>query len=135
MTLPAHATIIDIAPHLSQPEGYVRRVLENLHKCRNDHKQDTILDDGLNLIDNVVQVRIGRMGKGSHPHYRIERGWEIDLFADEAKVYGIFHGASHKKFMQWDAAVRDEHWSTQPTPLEKVQELIGQLRAFRKSRR
>ena len=96
----------------------MRGVLGNMYDCVSNY----------NLDMTDVQVRIGCTGKGRTPHYRIERGWPVDQFADEAYVYGIFNGRNHKTLMEWTTVVKDEHWSEKPSSFEQVRELLGLLR-------
>ncbi len=132
--LASDATIVDIAAHLSNPVKYVRGVLGNLYVCMGEHKHDVIVDsDGTEVpISNDVQVRIGVTGRGRAPHYRVERGWEVDRWSSDAKVYGIFDGRSHKTLMEWTDAIKDEHWSEKPASFDDVEKLLGELLQFKR---
>jgi hypothetical protein len=123
MTLAADVTLADVvaANTLGSPLEYVRGVLDNLHVATRKH--------------GAVFVRLGRMGTGQYPHYRIDslehrprlftEGVDEIFMALEA-----YNGRNHKPLVREGEEVdilRDEHWSTRGTAYPDVQALFRQV--------
>jgi hypothetical protein len=66
------ATIADLAGRLNKPSEYVRKILERMWECKRAH--------------GGALVRIGVMGEGRAPNYRIE-------YSDG--VFAVYNGLSH----------------------------------------
>jgi hypothetical protein len=96
------ATISDVLHRLKNPKDYVRGILRNILK----HKNNGILP----------VVRIGITGKGLSPYYRIDCG-------DQS--FGAFNGASHKPFKNIE--LHEDTWSSKQMTFEQVQAQMGQL--------
>jgi hypothetical protein len=96
------ATIADVLHRLNKPKDYVRGVLLNILKYKNN---------GM-----LPVVRIGITGKGFSPYYRIESG-------DQS--FGAFNGESHKPFKNIE--LHEHTWSTKYMTFEQVQTQMGQL--------
>lgn len=120
-----NATVADVVDRLKSPEDYVRGVLGNLF----DHK-----------AEGGAVVRIGMMGRGLIPHYRLDRMSPGFSLSDEPptpvfSVIGAFNGRNHKPLVgELEAAdiLRDEHWSRGFMTLDEVQTLIGVIRGARR---
>ncbi len=121
------ATIADITHLLADAEEYVRRVMGNMVSGPYDR-------------DRAV-VKIGVSGGGTAPNYRIE--YPADDQPDMVVLGHTFivqpadtySGRSHKELSHLDDLYRrDEHWSTRTMSFADLQNLIGSLRAKRKSR-
>jgi hypothetical protein len=136
ITITGDATIADIVGRLNKPMEYVRSVLEHMWECRREF--------------GSASVRIGVMGEGRAPNYRLEYAKEG---MSHAAVFKAYNGLSHKPIEglgQWnltdedfvaaldgtntelpptpDHTLRGEHWSSRVMRLEDVSTLLGQLR-------
>ena len=119
------ATIADITHLLADAEEYVRRVMENMMSGPYDR-------------DEAV-VRIGVSGTGVAPNYKIEYPRDQPdlvvmghtLRSQPAETHS---GRSHKGLRHLDDLFRGERWSTRTMSFVDLQNLIGMLRAKRKSR-
>jgi hypothetical protein len=81
--------------------------------------------------DDAV-VRIGVSGKGVAPNYRIEFPNQSDLAVLGLPVGAeTYSGTGHKELGHYGA--RGEQWSTQAMSYTDLRNLIGTLRAKRKS--
>jgi hypothetical protein len=126
MDLPEDATIASVADELNKPVEFVRRVVDHMWNCRRKH--------------GSASVRIGVMGQGRAPNYRIEYGAPTD-----PTVYAAYNGLSHKEIEDLgqinlfvtlglaeganpDRILRQEHWSTMVMSLEETSALLGRLR-------
>jgi hypothetical protein len=78
-TIENTATTDDVAKTLNKPEEYVRQVLSHMHECRK--------------LFGEASVRIGVLGKGRAPHYRIEYPKSRGV----ASVFAVYRGSSHKQ--------------------------------------
>src|SRR5271166_1905243 len=116
--VPIDATIADVLATLARPEGYVRRMLENMYECKREHGNAT--------------ARIGITGGGVAPNYRIE-------FAPKGGIVGVFDGRSHKR-IQWideiaqedGVPVKEGHWSNRSMTIDEVSTFVGQIRKAKK---
>jgi hypothetical protein len=123
----ANATLADVVDRLKSPEEYVRGVLGNLF----DHK-----------TEGGAVVRIGVMGRGLIPHYRLDRISPGFSLSDETpppsfSVIGAFNGRNHKPLVDESEAadiLHDEHWSAGFMTLDEVRALIGVIRGARDGR-
>jgi hypothetical protein len=131
-TLDDDATLADVAGHLNAPAEYVRRVLENMWECKREF--------------GAASVRIGVMGEGRAPNYRIEYLSEWS----GPSIFAVYNGLGHTKIEDLgeinlddffnednsatptkavpDRLVHYDHWSSGAITLDEVQTLLGQLR-------
>src|SRR5260370_18068595 len=135
MDLRTDTTIAEVVGRLNKPAEYVRRVLEHMWDCKRQH--------------GAASVRIGIMGAGRAPNYRIEYHKESML---RPAVFSVHNGLSHKDIDglgQWNFSVGellegkpiqekppehhldDAHWSSKVMTLDEVSVLLGQLRSSR----
>src|SRR5216683_6788374 len=130
MDLRDDATIADVADELNKPVEYVRQVVGHMWDCRRAHGD--------------ASVRIGVMGQGRAPNYRIEYRQ-----LDDPTVFAAYNGLSHKEIedvgeanllvmlgmvdgINPDRTLRREHWSSRVMSLDNVSELLGRLRQQRR---
>jgi hypothetical protein len=129
------STLADIVGKLNKPGEFVRRVLERLHECKRVH--------------DSASVRLGIMGRGRAPNYRIEYPEHDQILNEQSiAVFGVFNGLSHKEIEDLgfpDLAVlfdpdappgpermlRYGHWSSKTMGLDDVARLLGELRKRR----
>lgn len=124
--LPRDAKISDIIDSLSDPVEYVRGALENMLFFQKTH--------------GSVRVRIGVMGQGQVPHYRLEPEGDLEEYVSDfiegdealARHYVAFHGKNHKRQPWGIEELRGTHWSEQGMQLEEIKSLLGQLRERRR---
>lgn len=134
------ATLEDVVGQLSKPEDYIRRVLENMLRCK---KQN-----------NSAYLRLGVLGTGQIPNYRIEYLGKAGKITagitgkQEAKiVFGAFNGRNHIEMVgigdydidqlfageeRPERVLHYGHWSEKAMTVEEVQGLLGQIRQFKK---
>jgi hypothetical protein len=118
-----NARIEDILLTLSDPEEYVRGILENFYTGKFNRE--------------VANVRIGISGSGIFPHYCIYQGEGDHVLAlADGTILGyekraVFHGRSHNLILE------DEFigvsWSLSKASFAEVQSLLGIMRASKKS--
>jgi hypothetical protein len=135
-TIENAATIGDVAKTLNKPEEYVRHVLSHLHECRK--------------LFGKASVRIGVLGKGRAPNYRIEYPKSPGI----ASVFAVYRGSSHIQMDDFgeqpeidllandfpsnagesrpDHILMNEHWSSRTTDLSEVATVFGKLRERRR---
>jgi hypothetical protein len=146
-TIENDATIAGIIDDLNTPEEYVRRVLEHMEECWRQH--------------GAASVRIGVIGKGRAPNYRIEypnpqNSWQALVFNRP------YRGLGHKEmrlrgmspavpidifaYLEDDLVKPDkpppddppddpmmigENWSSRDMSLDEIKALLGNLRPQR----
>jgi hypothetical protein len=125
MDLRDDATITDVVDELNKPIEYVRQVLEHMWNCRREHGD--------------ASVRIGLMGQGRAPNYRIE------YRPNDPTVFAAYNGLGHKEIEDLgeanllvmlgvvegtnpDRTLRRDHWSSRVMSLDDVSKLLGRLR-------
>ncbi len=118
----ANAKVEHILHTLSDPEEYVRGIIENFF--------------GEGFDRDKALVRIGVSGTGTFPHYCIEQGRTTTAVqgAGEIGAYerrAIFHGKSHKPIL--DDQFKGVSWSSAGNTFAEVQTLLGRLRASRRA--
>jgi hypothetical protein len=135
ISLGDNATIADVTDKLNKPTEYVRRVLENMWDCKRQF--------GSSL------VRIGVLGEGRAPNYRIEYSKEDTNWPS---VFVVYYGLSHAKAEDlgespsadlstvlsggsikyngpWpNRTLMRENWSSQTMSLDEVADVLGRLR-------
>ena len=118
-----YATIKDLIElkTLPDPENYLRNVLENMMACKEEYR--------------TPHVRIGILGSGQFPHYRIEPvppPLEEYLESPDARKdrYEAFHGRSHKSYGLTDLGY--DHWSDSKMSFVEVQSLYDVIREWPK---
>jgi hypothetical protein len=133
------ATIADVLTTLANPEEYLRGVLGNLYACKSQ-KQTGQKGD--------VVARIGITGQGIVPHYRIDYFADVDLsdIGLEGRTmratFGAFDGRTHKEIaamaeasiQREESILLDEHWSTRSMSLDEIQNLLGQIRGYKRKK-
>jgi hypothetical protein len=107
--LPTDATIADVIPTLQNPEEYLRVVLDNMFRCKQE--RDSPL------------VRIGITGTGQVPYHRVSF---TGANGDE-ELFGAFDGRHPFK----EGNTLERSWSSATLTIEEVQELLGQQRGWR----
>jgi hypothetical protein len=112
------ARIQDIRHTLSDPEDFVRGILENF------------INEGFNRDEAVV--RIGISGTGAAPHYCIEHGSKTvallpGLSPEGYRQRAVFHGRSHNPIL--DDQSKGISWSSAAMTFAEVQDILGSLRA------
>jgi hypothetical protein len=129
------ATIADVLTTLKNPKQYLRGVLENLHACKSQKQMGQ---------KSEVVTRIGITGEGIAPYYRIDYSAELSGKGLGGRTmratFGAFDGRTHKIIAAFaetsnhreESILVDEHWSTRSMSLEDVQNLLGQIRGFRR---
>jgi hypothetical protein len=123
--IPQDAVVEDVLATLANPEEYLRGAFEHLHQCYRER--------------GAAVLRIGIMGRGIVPHYRVEYPHQRPRFFEEGEetdfnVVGAFNGRNHKPLVpegEEPEILRDEHWSERATTYAKVRELLGQLRGYK----
>src|SRR5271165_1748191 len=114
--LPENSTIVDVCASAiaggerTQKEEYVRRVLGHMSACRRKNRD--------------ANVRIGIIGEGKSPNYRIEWGNESC-----PEIFGVFRGIGHVAFED-ESALQQLTWSRKTASFIEVQALLGRLRNF-----
>ena len=111
MPLPKDATIATVLPTLTRPENYITSVLGHMFACKREQ--------------GTASVRIGAMGEGKTPHYKVE--YVVPGQKYPYPIFGVFDGRNHKPLVDEDA-LRDEHWSLQTLGIEEVQAVLGAVR-------
>ncbi|KKC24874.1 hypothetical protein [Sphingomonas sp. SRS2] len=119
--LPDGVTLADIAADLSKPERYVRLALANMLAAEKEH--------------GPLALRIGKMGTGQIPHYRLDTVSEIELL-DASLTHHFpvqsFNGRNHLALVtegEESDILREEHWSQGKMTCLELAELLGQIRA------
>jgi hypothetical protein len=114
------ATIGDIVGGLNARTEYVRRVVDHMWDCRRQF--------------GAASVRIGIMGQGRAPNYRIEYPKEPD---GTPTVFAAYNGLGHKQIEDLgelsvaalfrlsdepmpERTLRHEHWSSRVMDLDEV---------------
>ncbi|MBS9477035.1 hypothetical protein [Ancylobacter radicis] len=110
------ATLETVLGTLNKPENYIVGIFHHMHECKRLHGSSI--------------VRIGVMGEGKAPNYRIEYDDEQDYCPNT--VYGALDGKSHKILVEEDVLV-DFNWSISLMSYSEVQALLGRIRNFTKT--
>src|ERR1700733_8502472 len=99
------ATIADVMPTLSNPDGYVSGVLGRLHECKVAHGN--------------AAVRIGTTGRGLIPYYRV-------VFSNSStgleEIFGAFYGDNHAAFKTYESP--SQTWSSASMSYDEVERLL-----------
>jgi len=129
------ATLTVILGRLRDPDAYLCGVLNNMILCKREY--------------GSAVVRIGTLGEGRAPHYRVEpsesfiEAAEREIFASTPEegareaartvhaYFTAYHGVSHKKLKWGFGELRDYSWSSRSMNIDKVQELIGKVRGYK----
>jgi hypothetical protein len=125
----ADARITDVIHTLDDPVDFVRGIVGTFFAYPFDKK--------------VAVVRIGVSGKGIIPNYCIEQYCEpisntLEVGAAALEISTnielrhCFHGRNHKEIL--DDSFIGENWSSASMNLAEVQTLLGQLRAYKKTK-
>lgn len=128
-TIENDSTIADVVTKLKKPQEYVRRVCEHMWDCKQQFGSAT--------------VRIGVMGRGRAPNYRIEcPGKDEDVPAN----FAVYNGLGRKEIRELGMVdletlfapapappepkhlLQYDHWSTRSMSLDEIQVLLGKLR-------
>lgn len=128
--IPDTSRVADIVGSLRKPVEYVRNVLDHMHNCGLDRE--------------TVRVRIGTMGAGKMPYYKLEEPKTIsgkDIHTGEAvstdylDTDKIYRGSNHKEVTHFTKRdLRDMNWSSETMGYEEIQVLLGALRKAAKSK-
>jgi hypothetical protein len=110
-TLKKDAIIGDVIPTLSNAEEYVRIVLGNLSACKKAHGN--------------ASVRIGITGQGKIPSHKVEYRDRLG----ELVLFGAFD--QDRPFT--DVGIQEHTWSTATLTFAEVQQLLGDIRNFRRA--
>lgn len=106
MNLPPDATIHYVLATLAKPVEYVANVYARMNKAQKEH-------------GNIV-VRIGVLGTGLIPNYRIDAG-------NHREPLRAYDGQTHEPFS--GVRITDStNWSTAVMTFEEIRELLGSLR-------
>jgi hypothetical protein len=111
MPIAPDATLTDVSKTLIDADDYLRQIVGHLAACK--RRESTI-----------TWVRIGVMGDGKAPNYRIEYGQP-----PSRNIFQAFNGRSHRELVN-EALLRDEHWSTCEMTMEQTRALLGSLRTM-----
>lgn len=114
--IPQDATLEDVLPTLTSPEGYIRGVFGHLQACKSKHGN--------------ASVRIGTGGRRQIPSYRVVFKFGPD---ESETVFGAFYGENHSAFKTVDAS--SATWSTAAMSYEDVQNLFGKIRGWKGNKR
>ena len=106
MALESDAIISDLLDRLGNAGNYVRRVLQTMYEVRRDQGDD-------------ITVRIGIVGNGHSPHYRIDRA--------NGETIEAFDGSNGRRFTDY-TDFHAEKWSVRAMTFEQVKSLRGQLK-------
>ena len=116
-TLPEDVTLADVVKTLTKPEEYVRRAFLSL--CNASVARDDLV------------LRIGRMGTGKAPHYRIDRRRAgVSPGGEAAPAYDLIadhHGSSHERLVagnEPEDILREAHWSKASMSFAEMQALL-----------
>jgi hypothetical protein len=107
------ARITDVRETLSNAEKYVCQILSKMSELRKEH--------------GAVTVRIGILGQGRAPHYRMDyltTGAPIEAFDGPL-------GLPFKDYKTIDTA----NWSTSSMTFIEVQQLLGDIRGHKPKKR
>jgi hypothetical protein len=130
MPIENDATISHIIGKLDNAEEYVRGVYEHMWECKREF--------------GAAMVRIGLMGKGRAPNYRLEypRG-----DAETPTLFACYRGKGHRqddslydltldtlfgRRPRSERMTRHEHWSSRAMTMEEVATLLGDVRQWRR---
>jgi len=105
--IPSNSTVRTIVDLLADKEDYIRGVIGHLIARYN--------------TDKSAMVRIGVMGTGSYPNYRIE---------SVGHVHECYDGRNHERIFERDA-LQDENWSTATMVLEDLRTLFAEVAPHR----
>lgn len=113
-TIPADATIVDVAGSLDKPVEYVRRVLEKLERCRRAHGD--------------AQVRLSVRSRPECPNYLIEYPVnDPKTLQTSVRPDAAYSGSTHRELAP--AHVEEAgNWSPEEMNVTAVAALIGRLR-------
>lgn len=114
-----NATIASVLSKLKSPERYVCGVLDNLYPCRKAHGN--------------AAVRIGVMGKGMMPYYRVIFDAEPGKPDTDDRIFAAFFD-NHTPLEWTTTEASNKSWSTRFMTFEEVQELLPKVRPNRGKR-
>jgi hypothetical protein len=125
----ADARITDVVHTLDDPVEYLRGIVGSFFAYPFDKKE--------------AVVRIGISGKGMIPNYcieqycasisdRLEVGSAALEISTNIELRHCFHGRNHKEIL--DDSFIGGNWSSASMKLAEVQTLLGQLRAYKKTK-
>ena len=118
-------TIIELVANLLDPGAYVAGVVANIRGCR---RARAGASDEAHADDDTgdLQVRIGIVGPGKVPAYRIER---VDDGQATEEVFGAFDGVRHEPLRErYKEATWHGTWSGEATRATDVERLMVVLR-------
>jgi hypothetical protein len=105
--IPSDSTVRSIVDRLADKEEYVRGAFGNLSRNVKEH--------------GSACLRLGVMGEGQYPHYRIE---------SPNREPECYDSRNHKEVFQHDL-LRDENWSTETTTLDDLRSLFAEIAPHR----
>jgi hypothetical protein len=125
-TLPPDASLADVARTLLKPDDYVSHAYWNMKRLHDEHGE--------------IVLRIGRMGTGKAPHYRLDKPTRFRLFDEGEETVGFavvaaFNGRNHQALVQEGEEpeiLRDEHWSTTGSTLQEVEDVFRGIRGLKR---
>lgn len=103
----SQSTVQSIVELLADKEDYVRGAIGHLTRRVKEH--------------GTAALRIGVMGEGRYPHYRIEA---------PGQEHECYDSRNHKQVFQQDI-LRDENWSEKTTTLEELRSLFAEIAPHR----
>ncbi len=103
--LASDATIRDVLETLGDADGYVSNVRRKMSKAGGEADE--------------VTVRIGIIGKGMYPAYKIE-------LVESGRPAVAYGGQNHSPFT--DVELTEENWSSEVMSLASVTELLKEMR-------
>jgi hypothetical protein len=120
-SIASNARINDLLHVLSDPVEYLTGVAENF--VRHGYDPET------------SAIRIGTMGEGPHPNYKIEKPSAPVTFNVKGRPFTVtatpshtFNGRNHREMRELDDCERhSEHWSSETITLAELQALRANL--------
>lgn len=109
------ATVSSVKDLLTNKVAYVVGVFHQMHECNRDN--------------GSAYVRIGVMGAGKSPHYRVE--YDVVGQASPIAIHGSYDGRNHRDLVDEDQ-LRDANWSSQRMNFDEVRELLAEVRPPKK---
>jgi hypothetical protein len=107
LPLDSDATLRTVLPTLTNPEGHVRQILENMSACNKKHGN--------------AHVRIGVTGTGKVPYHQVS-------YLDQSGQYAVYASFDGKNPFQESSDPRG--WSSERMSRAEVMKLLGEIRGF-----
>lgn len=109
MKLPKDATLRDLRPMLADPDAFVSRAYGVIHRAAKENGE--------------VALRLGVMGTGQYPNYRIEH-------SESGEPITAYNGANHEPWPDGEKFDGAATWSDNTMTKSEVETLLGEIRNF-----